>query len=219
MNMKPETKALFYRELEAGGLAALADSLEQAFLLLSTCFRSGGKLLVCGNGGSAADAEHIVGELMKGFRSLRPLPREHQERLSARWGEEGRLLAGTLQCALPAISLVSQVSLGTAVANDMGAELVFAQQVYGYARSEDALLAISTSGRAQNVLAACRVARALGIRVLGLTGADGGELKNICDLTIQAPAQMTHEIQIWHMRVYHLLCAVLEEEFFGVGLR
>ena len=215
MNMRTETRTLFERGLAAGGLQPLAGPLGSAFALLAACYRGGGKVLVCGNGGSAADSEHIVGELMKGFRSTRPLPAAHRDRLAERWGEEGLRLAGRLQRALPAVSLVSQVSLGTAVANDLGADLVFAQQVYGYGRPGDALIAISTSGKAANVLAACRVARAFGLATLGLTGAEGGQLKDLCDVTVRAPASETAEVQVWHMRAYHLLCAALEEEFCG----
>lgn len=217
MDMRPDTHNLFERELASSGLEMLAGPLEQAFTLLASCYRKGGKVLVCGNGGSAADSEHIVGELMKGFRSARPLPPEHREQLAQRWGEEGRRLAGRLQRALPTISLVSQVSLGTAVANDLGADLQFAQQVYGYGRPGDVLVGISTSGKAGNVLAACRVARAFGLVVLGLTGSAGGPLAELSDLAVRVPASQTAEVQLWHMKVYHLLCATLEQEFFGEG--
>jgi D-sedoheptulose 7-phosphate isomerase len=213
--MKAHTWELFERELRAGRLEPLQGALEGAFDLLAGTFRAGGKVLVCGNGGSAADSEHIVGELMKGFRSRRELPAADRERLAAAWGEEGRALAGRLQRALPAISLVSQVSLGTAVANDLGAELVFAQQVYGYGRPGDLLLAISTSGNAANVLAACRTARAFGLRVLGFSGQDGGRLSGLCDLCLRPPASETSEVQVWHLRAYHLLCAALEQELLG----
>jgi phosphoheptose isomerase len=213
--MKSETQEYFARELAASGLGSLAGSLEPAFEMLAGAFRRGGKLLVCGNGGSAADSEHIVGELMKEFRIRRPLPEEQVSLLAGMWGEEGRLLGRRLQGALPAISLVSQVSLGTAMANDAGADLVFAQQVYAYGRPGDAFLGISTSGNAANVVAACLAARALGLRTLALTGQDGGRLKEVCELALLAPASSTSEIQLWHMRCYHLLCAMLELEIFG----
>jgi D-sedoheptulose 7-phosphate isomerase len=209
--MKPE---LLEREVRAAGLEALREPLAAALSLLAGALRGGGKVLVCGNGGSAADSEHIVGELMKGFRSRRPLPEADRARLEAACGPEGRALAGRLQRALPAISLVSQVSLGTSVANDLGADLVFAQQVYGYGRPGDALIAISTSGNAANVLAACRTARALGLKVLGLTGAGGGQLAQACDVCLRAPASETSAVQVWHLRAYHLLCGLLEAEFF-----
>ena len=213
--MEFRTREHFSRELAASGLEALAGPLEGAFAMLADCFRRGGKVLVCGNGGSAADSEHIVGELMKEFRIRRPLPEEDQARLRGLWGEEGRRLGQGLQGALPAISLVSQVSLCTAMANDAGADLVFAQQVYAYGRPGDALLGISTSGNAANVVAACRAARAFGLRTLAFTGGDGGRLKEVCELSLQAPASATSEIQLWHMRCYHLLCAMLELEMFG----
>ena len=213
--MNGQTSELFERELRAGGLQALRGTLAEAFELLAGALRVGGKVLTCGNGGSAADSEHIVGELMKGFRSRRPLPPADRQRLESSGGAEGRALAGRLQRALPAISLVSQVSLGTAVANDLGADLVFAQQVYGYGRPGDALIAISTSGNAGNVLAACLTARAFGLKVLGLSGADGGRLAGLCDLCLRAPATDTAEVQVWHLRAYHLLCALLEAELLG----
>jgi D-sedoheptulose 7-phosphate isomerase len=208
-------RELFEREVRAAGLEALREPLAAALDLLAGAFHGGGKVLVCGNGGSAADSEHIVGELMKGFRSRRPLPEADRDRLEAACGLEGRALAGRLQRALPAISLVSQVSLGSAVANDLGADLVFAQQVYGYGRPGDALIAISTSGNAGNVLAACRTARAFGLKVLGLTGADGGQLAQACDVCLRAPASETSAVQVWHLRAYHLLCGLLEAELFG----
>jgi D-sedoheptulose 7-phosphate isomerase len=213
--MKEHTRRLFERELRAGGLEPLRDALEAAFGLLARALSAGGKVLTCGNGGSAADSEHIVGELMKGFRSRRALPPADRQRLEAACGPAGRALADRLQRALPAISLVSQVSLGTAVANDLGADLVFAQQVYGYGRPGDVLIAISTSGKAANVLAACRTARAFGLKVLGLSGQDGGPLSGLCDLCLRAPATETSEVQVWHLRAYHLLCGALEAELLG----
>jgi D-sedoheptulose 7-phosphate isomerase len=212
--MQARTRELFERELQSSGLQTLRETLLAAFQLLAAAFRGGGKVLVCGNGGSAADSEHIVGELMKGFRSRRPLPAADQAKLEQSCGSEGRELAARLQRALPAISLVSQVSLASAVANDLGGELVFAQQVYGYGRPGDALIALSTSGRAANVLAACRTARAFGLRILGLTGQDGGALAQACDVCLRAPASDTAEVQVWHLRSYHLLCALLEAELF-----
>ena len=194
-------------------LRQCVDSLRGAFETISGCFRRGGKLLVCGNGGSAADSEHIVGELMKGFRFRRPLGAEDRDSLSRSFPEEGPRLARQLQGALPAISLVSQVSLSSAVANDMSPDLVFAQQVYGYGRPGDALMAISTSGNAANVLNAARVARAFGLQSVALTGS-GGSLGGLCDVVISAPGGDTAEIQENHQRLYHVLCSLLEAEFF-----
>jgi len=213
--MEKQTAAWWRQELAAGTLEPCRQAMERAFELLSGSFRRGGKLLVCGNGGSAADSEHIVGELMKGFHSRRPIPKADRARLAGAGGEEGPYLAERLQGALPAICLASQVSLTTAVANDVAADMVFAQQVYGYGRRGDALLGISTSGNAGNVLNALRTARAFGLGTLGLTGADGGRMKGLCDVLIRAPASSTPEVQLWHLRVYHALCALLELEFFG----
>jgi D-sedoheptulose 7-phosphate isomerase len=188
--------------------------LERAFELLYRAFRQGGKLLVCGNGGSAADSEHIVGELMKGFDRRRALPRAEREHLQALYPREGRYLADHLQGALPAISLASQSSLITAVANDTAAEMVFAQQVYGYGRPGDVLLAISTSGNSRNVLHALRVARAAGLATIGLTGRSGGEMAALCDVALCVPVDAMAEIQRAHQALYHALCRRLEEEFF-----
>jgi D-sedoheptulose 7-phosphate isomerase len=213
--MKKQTASWWRKELREGSLKPCRHELERAFDLLAGTFLGGGKLLVCGNGGSAADSEHIVGELMKGFHSRRPIPEADRARLAGAGGEEGRYLAERLQGALPAISLVSQVSLATAVANDVAADMVFAQQVYGYGRRGDTLLGISTSGNAVNVLNALRTGRAFGLGTLGLTGADGGRMKGLCDVLIRVPASSTSEVQLWHLRVYHAVCALLELEFFG----
>ena len=198
-----------YPELEA----CLGD-LERSFQVLKTCFMGGGKLLVCGNGGSAADSEHIVGELMKGFLKHRPLPDELRQRINAAYPEEDNFLADHLQGALPAISLVNQVALNTAFANDVAAEMIFAQQVYGYGRSGDVLLGISTSGNALNVVRAVQVARVLGLKTLGLSGMDGGKIREYCDVTICVPWTATADIQERHLPVIHTLCARLENDFF-----
>lgn len=192
----------------------LAD-IQAAFDLLRATFQRGGKVLVCGNGGSAADSEHIVGELMKGYRLPRPLPDAARRRILETWPEEGTYLADHLQGALPAISLVSQSALISAYANDVAADMVYAQQVYGYGRPGDALIAISTSGNAANVLHAVQVSRALGLGTIGLTGRDGGRLKTVCDVTIRIPADSTPAIQERHLPIYHTLCALLEEAFFA----
>ncbi len=189
------------------------SALEAAFEALTSCFRAGNKLLICGNGGSAADTEHIVGELMKGFRSRRPLPEADVARLRELYGNNGEDIARRLQGALPAISLVSQISLATAVANDVSADMVFAQQVFGYGRPGDALLAISTSGNAPNVINAVKVARALDVKTIALTG-EGGALKELTEISINVPGGDTARIQEYHMSIYHTLCAALEAELF-----
>jgi D-sedoheptulose 7-phosphate isomerase len=214
--MKREVAEVLSRAVENPSLAGCRAQIVAAFEVLERCFAAGGKLLVCGNGGSAADSEHIVGELMKGFARRRPVPAELRRRLEEAFpGGEGRLLGERLQGALPAISLVSQTSLATALANDVSAEMVFAQQVYGYGRPVDVLLALSTSGNAANVIAALRVARVLGLKTVGLTGRAGGQVGELADLTIRVPADLTPEVQVLHLQVYHCLCAMLEAESFG----
>ncbi|MGB8984680.1 MAG: SIS domain-containing protein [Anaerolineales bacterium] len=199
-----------YPELEA-----CATDIQAAFEILRDCFRRGGKVLTCGNGGSAADAEHIVGELMKGYLLKRPVSNEMRVRLASVSPENELYLSGALQGALPAISLVSQTSLISAISNDTAADMVFAQQVYGYGRAGDVLLGLSTSGNARSVIHAMQVARALGMRTIALTGPTGGMLKPLCDVCIRVPADNTPAIQERHLPIFHVLCAMLEEEFFG----
>ena len=191
------------------------NSVERAFRLLESSFSQGGKLLICGNGGSAADSEHIVGELMKGFELKRPIPEEVKRELTRAFPEEGSRLAEHLQSALPALSLVSQSALLTAVANDVAADMVYAQQVYGYGTQGDVLLAISTSGNSPSILNALRVARVRGLSTLGLTGKSGGQMQNLCDVAIRVPSAATLEIQERHLPIYHTLCLMLEQTFFG----
>ncbi len=199
--------------LEYQDLQDCGSSVQAAFEALRETFADGGKLLVCGNGGSAADSDHIVGELMKGFMRRRPVPGRVRTILSQT--PDGRYTADRLQGALPTLSLVSQTALCTAVANDVAPDMIFAQQVYGYAKSGDALLAVSTSGNSRNVLLAAQVARALGMRTIGLTGRTGGRMKAFCDVAICVPKDATPEIQERHLPIYHVLCIMLEEEFFS----
>lgn len=209
---RPELEQLAARYPD---LAPCLNDLEAAFELLRDRFASGGKLLLCGSGGSAADSEHIVGELMKAFERKRPLPETVRAGLTEAFGNEGDYLADHLQGALPAFSLVSQTALITAVANDVDAELIYAQQVYGYGRPGDALLGISTSGNSANILHALRVAHALGLATIGLTGRSGGAMKGLCDVTICVPEDDTLRIQERHLPVYHTLCRLLEQRFFA----
>ncbi|HIS69040.1 MAG TPA: SIS domain-containing protein [Candidatus Gallacutalibacter stercoravium] len=195
-------------------LQVCAGDMRRAFSFISDCYREGGKLLLCGNGGSAADCEHIAGELMKGFLSSRTLSPEHQRLLAAQ-SEDGAYLAQHLQEALPCLSLTSHPSLNSAFANDVDPALCFAQQVYGYGKRGDVLLAISTSGNAKNVCYAATCARAMGIKTIGLTGKTGGKLQEICHLTVRAPYEETYRVQEAHECMYHLLCAALEARFFG----
>ncbi len=191
------------------------EAFEGAYKLLREAYKQKGKLLICGNGGSAADSEHIAGELMKGFISKRPVPEHMRKKLKELFPEEGDFLADNLQGALPTISLVSHSALITAFINDVTAETVFAQQVYGYGQEGDALLAISTSGNSANVVRAVQVAKALNLKTIGLTGQGGGRLSELCEVTIKAPRKLTHQIQELHLPIYHALCIALEEEFFG----
>jgi D-sedoheptulose 7-phosphate isomerase len=195
-------------------LAVCLPAIQQTVDIMRTCYRKGGKVLVCGNGGSASDAEHIVGELMKGYLRRRPLDEAARRRLTEVFPDKGPYLADHLQGALPAISLVSQTSLTTAYANDVAADMVFAQQVYGYGKPGDVLIAISTSGNAANVRHAAQVARAFGLQTIGLTGKDGGGLKLICEVTICVPWEGATAVQERHLPIYHALCAILEAEFF-----
>lgn len=178
-------------------------------------YKNGGRLLVCGNGGSAADSMHIVGELMKGFVLTRTLPEALQEALYNVAPDCAQYLIENLQCALPAVSLVSEAALSTAYANDKAPNLVFAQQVLGQGKKGDVLLVISTSGNSANVLYAAQVAKALGISVIGLTGAGGGKMKKWSDTLIAVPETETFMIQELHLPIYHGICLALEEEFFG----
>jgi D-sedoheptulose 7-phosphate isomerase len=195
-------------------LESCLPDLQRAFDLLRQTFASGGKLLVCGNGGSAADSEHIVGELMKGYLFSRPVPAGVRQKLVKAFPGSGDYLANHLQGALPAVSLVSQSGLISAYSNDVAADMAFAQQVYGYGQPGDALLGISTSGSSPNVVNAFQVAHALGLRTLGLTGESGGAMSNICQVLVRVPWKKTADIQERHMAVYHALCAMLEQAFF-----
>ncbi|MBR3789993.1 MAG: SIS domain-containing protein [Clostridia bacterium] len=181
------------------------NDIENALLLMVDTYKNGGKIIVCGNGGSSADADHIVGELMKGFLKDRKVT---DERIPQDLREK-------LQCGLPAISLSAHTSLMTATINDNDADMVFAQQVYGYAKEKDLLIAISTSGNSKNVVNAVKVAKALGTKTLALTGEIGGMLKGMADVTICAPSTETYKIQEYHLPIYHWLCVKVEEEFFG----
>lgn len=194
-------------------LEPCAEDIARAFAALRDCFAHGGKLLLCGNGGSAADAEHIAGELMKSFVSPRPLSRKDQAGLAETFGEEGAYLAARLQGALPAIPLTGFTALSTAFANDVDPGLVFAQQVWGLGAPQDALLAISTSGNAENIRRAAQVAKYRGLRTIGLTGSSGGKLAGFCDICIRVPETGTFKVQELHLPVYHALCLMLESDF------
>ena len=214
--MKQESKDILEQLIQRFPLLeGCKDEIEKAFYILKQTYENKGKVLICGNGGSAADSEHIVGELMKGFLLRRSLPNEKREKLIAAFGEDGQYLADNLQGALPAISLVSQSSLAYAYINDVAPDMVFAQQVYGYGMAEDVLIGLSTSGNSKNVVNAIKAARAFGLKTVGMTGEKGGKMKELCDVTIKVPAEETYKIQEYHLPVYHVLCAMIEMEFFG----
>lgn len=213
--MKQSVEEIFNQLFEQyPQLRVCKESIKKAFLILKQCYSEGGKLLVCGNGGSAADSEHIVGELMKGFLLKREIYSKDVERIKALFPDDYAYLCGHLQGALPAISLVSQSAISSAFINDVAADMVFAQQVYGYAKRGDVLIGISTSGNAENVINAIKIAKAFNIKTIGMTGQSGGLMKEFCDITIQIPAVETHKIQEYHLPVYHAICAMLEAEFF-----
>ena len=202
-------------------LAVCAADVRAAVETLVDSYHAGGKLIVCGNGGSASDAEHIVGELMKGFLLPRRLGEDLREKLHAVCDATDPktvdYLMQNLQGALPAISLPSQLAISTAFSNDQAPDLTFAQQVLGLGKPEDVLLGITTSGNSKNVLYAFRMAKALGMKTIALTGASGGKCVTggYADITIKAPADETYMIQEYHLPIYHALCIAVEEEFFG----
>jgi D-sedoheptulose 7-phosphate isomerase len=196
-------------------LSVVLPDLERMFTVLVDAFSNGGKLLLCGNGGSAADCEHIAAELVNKFERQRPLSPEMRDNLCEQFGPDGDFLARHLQGALPAISLVSQTGLLTALANDVAAEGVFAQQVWAYGAVGDVLLAISTSGHSANVVHALQVAKIKGLTTLGLSGRDGGKMRELCDVCVVVPRTITAQIQEAHLPLYHALCGALEEQFFG----
>lgn len=196
-------------------LESTKNDIVAAYLLLEESYENGGKLLVAGNGGSAADAEHIVGELMKGFKLSRKPETDFAEKLVAENQELGSVLAENLQGALPAIALDGHPALSTAYMNDCEPLLCFAQQVNGYGKSGDVFLGISTSGNSKNVLYAATTAHAKGMKVIGLTGAKDSKLKDMSDVCIKAPQTETYMIQELHLPIYHCLCLMLENRFFA----
>ena len=196
-------------------LEVCKNDIEKAYLILEECYENDHKLLIAGNGGSAADSEHIAGELMKRFKVPRPVPFDFAEKLKNIDPIRGENLAKNLERGLMAVPLVAHEALTTAYINDVDGLGVFAQQLYGFGRTGDVFLGISTSGNSKNVMSATVVARALGIKVIGLTGAKGGELASVSDVAIKVPETETYMIQELHLPVYHCLCLMLEDRFFG----
>lgn len=196
-------------------LETIKGEIIAGYQVMEECYRNDGKLLIAGNGGSAADAEHIAGELMKRFKFPRPVTKEFAEKLTAADPVRGEQLAENLERSLMAIPLVAHEALSTAYINDVDGLGVFAQQLFGFGRPGDVFLGISTSGNSKNVMNATVVARALGIKVIGLTGANGGELASVADVAVKVPETETYMIQELHLPVYHCWCLMLEERFFG----
>lgn len=196
-------------------LNSVKDEIVEAYFLLVESYKNEGKLLIAGNGGSAADAEHIVGELMKGFKLPRKLNENFTDKLISENEELGTVLAESLQGALPAIALDGHPALSTAYMNDCEPLLCFAQQVNGYGKAGDVFLGISTSGNSKNILYAATTAHAKGMKVIGLTGAKDSKLTQMSDVCIKVPQTEPYMIQELHLPVYHCLCLMLEDEFFG----
>lgn len=191
------------------------EDIYNAYLIMVESYKNNGKLLVAGNGGSASDSEHIVGELMKSFVLARKLDKDYAEKLIEVDAEMGAELADKLQGALPAIALDGHIALSTAYLNDVDPLLGFAQQVNGYGREGDVFLGITTSGNSKNILYANTVAKAKGLKTIALTGKDGGKIKDMVDVSIVVPEEETYKIQEYHLPIYHCLCLMLENEFFS----
>lgn len=189
-------------------------NISEAAEMMLDIYRNGGKILLCGNGGSCADCDHIVGELMKGFLSLRKIDKNIEEKIGALFPEDKEYFTRTLQGSLPAISLPSQSALLSAFANDVEADMVYAQLVFGYGKTEDLLIAMSTSGNSKNVVNAAKMAKVKGMKVLAFTGEKDSKLSEICDITIKAPECETYKIQELHLPIYHYLCAEIERQLF-----
>lgn len=195
-------------------LLPLQEQILQACDVVKTAFQNGNKLLICGNGGSCADCDHIASEFLKGFLLKRPVPAEVQNAMTEKYGEMGAEIAGKLQMGLPTISLVTHSAAISAFENDVDPELIYAQQVLAYGKPGDVLIGISTSGGANNVAAAVMTANSIGVHTIGLTGKDGGRLAQLAEISLIMPKCETYRIQEDHLAVYHLLCAVVEYEIF-----
>lgn len=195
-------------------LSVCRNDIEKAVNLLEDTYNAGGTLMFCGNGGSCADCDHIVGELMKGFLSLRPAGSDAKEMLIEKYGDDGKRIADKLQRGIPAVSLAAHAGVMTAFANDVDPELIYAQMVYAYARPNDLVMGISTSGNSKNVVAALKTASAIGLKTIGLTGNRECAMDEICDVVIKVPETETFKVQEYHLPVYHYLCAELERRLF-----
>ncbi len=195
-------------------LEVCRQNIIDSYFLMEECYKNGGKILIAGNGGSASDSEHIVGELMKEFKKHRALGNEFKEKLLSENKELGKVLAEQLQGALPAIALDGHIALSTAYMNDCEPQLCFAQQVNGYGKTNDIFLGISTSGNSMNVIYAAITAHAKGLKVIGFTGENNSKLSEISDVCVQVPQTETYMIQELHLPIYHCWCLMLEDRFF-----
>jgi D-sedoheptulose 7-phosphate isomerase len=214
--MKELTKSIFQEFIKSNPtLEGIKNDILEAYYAMFNSFKSGNRLYTCGNGGSASDSEHIVGELMKSFRIPRPLPEEDVIAIVAEYPEDAEYLISKLQRGLSSVALVSNTVLFTALCNDVDPDIAFAQQIYAYGKKGDVLLAISTSGAAKNVINAAKVANALGIVTIGLTKETGGALIDLCRICVKVSARDTYAVQELHLPVYHAWCAMLESEFFS----
>jgi phosphoheptose isomerase len=198
-------------------LAGVKNSIAEAAGMIITCYSNGGKLLICGNGGSSADADHLAAELMKSFESARPLDDSFKKRLREISVVRGKNIAEKLEHALPAISLPSNTALTTAISNDIDPSLIYAQQLIGYGDEGDVLIGISTSGNSQNIVDACITAKALNLNVIGITGKTGGKMKQYCDLLVNVPESRTAWVQELHLPVLHTICLIVENHFYSLN--
>lgn len=195
-------------------LEAISDSIGDAFEMLAECFQSGNRVFVAGNGGSASDANHIVGELMKSFRLKRPVDYNVTEKIKKTDANRAEHIINYLQCGLPIFSLTEQSSLLTAFSNDVSSDGIFAQQIFNYGHTGDVFWGISTSGNSRNIVDAAIVAKSKGMKVLALTGKGGGEISKFADIAIKAPENETYMIQEYHLPIYHCICLMLERYFY-----
>lgn len=196
-------------------LGICKNDIAKAVERIVECYENGGKVLICGNGGSCADSDHVVGELMKGFLKKRPIPPAKKNEMKRKCPELSDEVLCILQGALPAISLCSLTALNTAFSNDVDPDVIYAQSVYGLGRENDVFIGVSTSGNAVNVYLAACVARSIGMTVIALTGKDGGRLKDVSDICVISPENETYKIQELHLPIYHYICAAVEDHFFS----
>lgn len=195
-------------------LSVCKNDIEKSAELLYSVASKGGKILVCGNGGSSADSDHIVGELMKGFLKKRRMSDIDREKFRAALGDEAQLFTENLQGAIPAVSLSAQTAISSAFINDVEPSLVYAQMVYGLGKAGDLLIGISTSGNSENVVNALLCAKAMGLSTISLTGEKESKLSKSAEVTVKVPERETFKVQELHLPIYHYLCASLEDKMF-----